>query len=30
MGVGWGHTWLDRIGMTGVTDSVLTRLQWVH
>ena len=30
MGVGWGHTWLDRVGMTGVTDSVLARLQWVH
>jgi phosphate-selective porin OprO/OprP len=29
-GVGWGHTWLDRFGTTGVTDSVLTRIQWVY
>jgi phosphate-selective porin OprO/OprP len=29
VGFGWGHTWLDRFGTTGVTDSFLTRLQWV-
>jgi len=28
-GVGWGHTWLDRFGRTGVTDSLQTRMQWV-
>jgi phosphate-selective porin OprO/OprP len=28
-GVGWGHTWLDRFGKTGVTDSLQTRMQWV-
>jgi phosphate-selective porin OprO/OprP len=28
-GIGWGRTWLDRFGSTGVTDSVLTRAQWV-
>jgi phosphate-selective porin OprO/OprP len=27
---GWGHTWLDRFGRTGVTDSFLTRLQWIY
>lgn len=30
IGFGWGHTWLDRSGSTGVTDSFLTRLQWVY
>ncbi len=29
LGFGWGHTWLDRFGTTGITDSFLTRLQWV-
>lgn len=29
IGVGWGHTWLDRDGAEGESDSVLTRLQWV-
>jgi len=28
-GVGWGHTWLDRFGKTGVTDSIQTRFQWI-
>jgi phosphate-selective porin OprO/OprP len=27
---GWGHTWLDRFGKTGVTDSFLTRFQWIY
>jgi len=30
IGVGWNHTWLDRFSKTGVTDSVLSRLQWVY
>ena len=30
VGFGWGHTWLDRFGKTGVTDSVLTRIQWIY
>ena len=30
IGFGWGHTWLDRFGKTGVTDSFLTRIQWVY
>ena len=30
VGFGWGHTWLDRFGTTGVTDSFLTRLQWIY
>jgi len=29
-GAGWGRTWLDRFGKTGVTNSVLTRLQWIY
>lgn len=29
-GAGWGRTWLDRAGATGVTDTVLTRIQWVY
>jgi len=29
LGFGWGHSWLDRFGTTGITDSFLTRLQWV-
>jgi phosphate-selective porin OprO and OprP len=29
-GFGWGRTWLDRYGVTGRTDSFLTRLQWIH
>jgi len=27
---GWGRTWLDRRGTTGVTDSLLFRMQWVY
>ena len=30
LGFGWGHTWLDRFGTTGVTDSFQTRLQWIY
>ena len=30
MGVGWGRTWLDRFGTTGVTDSYLLRFQWIY
>lgn len=30
LGFGWGHTWLDRFGTTGHTDSFLTRIQWVY
>ena len=30
LGLGWGRTWLDRFGEQGVTDAVLTRLQWVY
>ena len=29
-GFGWGHTWLDRFGTTGVTDSFQTRIQWIY
>ena len=29
-GAGWGRTWLDRFGNTGVTNSALTRLQWIY
>jgi len=29
-GFGWGRTWLDRFGTTGVTDSYQTRLQWIY
>jgi hypothetical protein len=28
--IGWGHTWLDRFGTTGVTDSFQTRIQWIY
>ncbi|MXO59101.1 hypothetical protein GRI89_06050 [Altererythrobacter salegens] len=28
-GVTWGHTWLDRDGLTGESDTILTRIQWV-
>jgi phosphate-selective porin OprO/OprP len=28
-GFGWGHTRLDRFGTAGVTDSYLSRIQWV-
>ena len=28
-GTGWGRTCLNRLGTRGVTDSVLTRLQWI-
>jgi len=27
IGFGWGHTWLDRFGKTGETESLQTRLQ---
>lgn len=30
LGFGWGRTWLDRFEQTGVTDSFLTRFQYVH
>jgi hypothetical protein len=30
VGFGWGDTWLDCFGGTGVADSFLTRLQWVY
>jgi len=30
LGFGWGRTWLDRFGATGVTDSGLLRFQYVH
>ena len=30
LGFGWGHTWLDRFGTTGVTDSYQTRIQWIY
>jgi len=29
-GVAWGHVWLDRIGLTGETETLLTRIQWVY
>jgi phosphate-selective porin OprO and OprP len=29
-GLGWGRTWLDRDDLTGVTDSLLARLQWIY
>lgn len=29
-GVVWGRTWLDRNGLNGQTDTLLTRLQWVY
>jgi phosphate-selective porin OprO/OprP len=28
-GFGWGHTWLDRLGQSGVTDHLHTRMQWI-
>ncbi|MCW5558706.1 MAG: hypothetical protein KIT22_12870 [Verrucomicrobiae bacterium] len=30
LGFGWGHTWLDRFGTTGNTDSFLARIQWIY
>ncbi len=30
LGFGWGHTWLDRSGARGVTDSAQTRIQWIY
>lgn len=30
LGFGWGHTWLDRFGQTGETDSFHTRIQWIY
>jgi phosphate-selective porin OprO and OprP len=29
-GLGWSRTWLDKDGMSGVTDAVLSRIQWVY
>jgi len=29
-GIGWGHTWLDRNGLNGESDTILTRIQWVY
>jgi phosphate-selective porin OprO/OprP len=29
LGLGWGHTRLLRFGQTGVTDSIITRVQWI-
>jgi phosphate-selective porin OprO/OprP len=29
-GAGWGHTWLDRNGLNGESDTILTRVQWVY
>jgi phosphate-selective porin OprO/OprP len=29
-GIGWGHTWLDRAGLDGNTDSVQFRTQWIY
>jgi phosphate-selective porin OprO and OprP len=29
-GIGWGHTWLDRFGLTGNTDTFLARIQWIY
>jgi phosphate-selective porin OprO/OprP len=29
-GAGWGRTWLDEAGTTGVTDALLLRAQWVY
>lgn len=29
-GAGWGRTWLDRFGKTGVTDSLQLRWQWIY
>ena len=28
--VGWNRTWLDRFGTTGVTDTVMARIQWIY
>lgn len=30
LGCGWGRTWLDREDKTGVTDSFMTRIQWIY
>jgi len=29
-GATWGHTWLDRFGERGESDTVLTRIQWIY
>ncbi len=29
LGFGWGHNRLDRFGKTGITDTFLSRIQWV-
>ncbi len=29
-GIAWGHVWLDRGGVTGQTDTLLTRIQWIY
>ncbi len=30
VGMGWGRTWLDDQGVTGITDAILARIQWVY
>lgn len=30
LGLHYGHVWLDRNGLTGETDTLLTRIQWVY
>ena len=30
LGFGWGRTWLDRFGTTGITNNYLTRIQWFY
>lgn len=29
-GISYGHTWLDRAGLDGNSDSLLTRIQWIY
>jgi len=29
-GASYGHTWLDRAGLNGESDSFLTRIQWIY
>nr|WP_255696828.1 porin [Sandaracinobacteroides sayramensis] len=30
LGLAWGHVWLDRMGVRGQTDTILSRVQWVY
>jgi phosphate-selective porin OprO/OprP len=30
IGIGWGHTWLDRNDLAGETDALLVRWQWIY